>query len=229
MGRAGVRYVNDRAGLQERIASEAARRMVVDGEDAEAAKRKSALALLGEGANHRGVLPDGEQLGSALRTYLRTFGGPAQHARLQAQRRVALDWMERLEAFAPRLVGAVLDASATDSAPIEIELFADSAKEVELALLALGVDFRTDGADGSGTDGRRRHRLERIGFVAPLDANRRRGGTPGLPVLLTVCDPVALRTARGAPSDPELHPVERAGRADAAMLRRLLDDAGPAP
>lgn len=223
-----MRHLNNQAGLQELIASEAARRMVEDGEEAEAAKRKSAFALLGEGARRRGVLPDDEQLGSALRAYLRIFGGSAQRERLLEQRRVALEWMERLARFEARLVGAVLDGSATEMAPIEIELFADSAKEVELALLEFGVDYRTDSGTGGGAGGRR-HLLQRIGFVAGAHDRDAAGTAKSVPVLLIVSDPIAQRRPRAAPADPELHPVERAGRADAAMLRRLVEDSAPVP
>jgi len=43
-----------------------------------------------------------------------------------------------------------------------------------------------------------------------------------------VMDPVALRVAPvGRPKDPELHPVERAGRASVAMVERLLAETAP--
>jgi hypothetical protein len=220
-----VKRTQERASLQERVAALAARRMVEDGEEADRAKHKSAAALLGSAARALGALPDDEQLGAALRQYLRSAGGPEHRAWLHGQRSLALEWMLRLGPFEPHLVGSVLDGSATMGAPLELHLYADSAKDVEVALLDLGIAFRADQIDD-----RRRHLLQRIGFVdesaaraAPAGPGRLRG----TPILLTVHDRAALRIAPGswrAPVDPELHPVERCRRADAAMLRRLIDE-----
>jgi len=219
-----VTRTEQRTRLQERIAELAARHMAEDGEDAERAKHKAAAALLGAAARAHDALPDNEQLRDALRLHLRSFGGPAHRAWLRGQRRLALEWMERLQRFEPRLVGAILDASATPRAEVELELYADSAKDVEMVLIDLGIRYRVDQPDRAP-----RHVQQRIGFFArPSDGEPQRSDA-GTPVLLTIHDLVALRrgsSARGAGrgGDPERHPVEQAGRADAAMLRRLLDD-----
>jgi hypothetical protein len=222
-----------RSNLQRQIAALAARRMVADGEEAERAKFKAAAELLGAGARQAGALPDQEQLAAALREDLRCYGGPAHRRWLQRRRRTALEWMQRLERFAPRLTGAVLDGSATPAARIELVLVADSAKEVEMALLELGVDFRVDEVDS----GQRQPR-QRIGFVARGDDTPEdgafgvaRGSTlRGTPVLLGV---LARHPARGAERHgadaPQLHPVERCTWADAAQLQRLIDEREPAP
>jgi len=48
-------------------------------------------------------------------------------------------------------------------------------------------------------------------------------------VTLSVMDPVALRVApSGRPKDPQLHPVERSGRATVSMLERLLAETAEA-
>jgi hypothetical protein len=221
-----VKHTQDRASLQERIAALAAQRIVDDGDDTDRAKRKAAAALLGADARAAGALPDDAQLGAALRAYLRETGGAAHRAWLLGRRRAALAWMERLSPFDPHLVGSALDASATDASPVEIDLFADSAKDVEMALFEMEVDFRA-----GEPDGRQRHALERIGFV---DARTGHAGGPeraqGTAYLLTVLAPVAQRSvppARRGPDDPELHPIERLGRASAANLRRLIDATSP--
>jgi hypothetical protein len=219
-----------RTSLQARIALLAARRMVVDGEDPERAKLKAAEALgAGAGPGARAQLPDNEQLRAALRAYLRSNGGEVHRAWLHARRQLALRWMQRLARFRPYLVGAVLDGSATSAECLELELFTDSAKDVEMALLELGIDFRVEAAD------RPQARVQQlIGFVdtgAQSGAAARRDALRGVPVLLRVRDPVALRVAPVVPpgqADPGMHLIERSGRADERMLRRLLSEtAGP--
>ncbi len=223
-----MKRTETRSSLQAQIAAMAARAIVEDGEEPGRAKRKAA-ALLGASARVHGALPDNEQLRSALREYLRSVGGQTHRRWLRRQRQLALEWMHRLKRFEPHLVGPVLDASATKTAPVELELYADSAKDVEMALLDLGIAFRVDQAGDH-----RRHVQQLIGFVAEsahdaADTSAR--GRPetlrGTPILLTVNDRVALRSAASAHkglADPDLHPVERAGRANATMLRLLLDD-----
>jgi hypothetical protein len=221
---ADVTRTEHRTRLQERIAALAARHMAEDGEEAERAKHKAAAALLGDSARREDALPDNEQLRVALREHLRNHGGPAHRAWLRRQRHIALEWMERLQRFEPHLVGAVLDASATREARVELDLYADSAKDVEMALLDLGIHYRVDDAPRQ-----QRHVQQRIGFYARPSGAASVPVDPGTPVVLTVNDPVALRSAPGARhggrhADPLLHPVEQARRADAAMLRRLLDE-----
>lgn len=221
-----MKRTDNRANLQEQIAALAARRIAEDGEEPDRAKQKAAVALLGEAARTHGVLPDNGQLRVALREYLRCYGGKPHRAWLRRQRLLALDWMRRLERFDPQLVGPVLDASATRAAAVELDLYADSAKDVEMALLDLGIAFRVDQPDM-----RHRHVQQLIGFVAdnaePAGESARPGALRGTPVLLRVNDAVARRAGSGlrrASADPSLHPVECAGRADAGMLRQLLDD-----
>lgn len=224
-----MRQGDHRFRLRERVAALAARRMIEGGESAESAKHKAATELLGDAGRGRGLLPADEELGDALREHLRCFGGRAHTQWLRERRFQALAWMERLSGFEPRLTGSLLDASATPEMAVELELFADSAKDVELALLDLGVDFRVEPVRGQ-----RRHVHEVIGFVdsdGSRGSSTRPGRLRGTPFLLTVRERVALRSAAGrcrGPGDPRLHPVERAGLADAAMLRRLLADTAEA-
>ena len=50
--------------------------------------------------------------------------------------------MRRLEAFRPMLVGGVAAGWATEHSDIRVELCADDAKAVELALINAGVRYR---------------------------------------------------------------------------------------
>jgi hypothetical protein len=221
---ADVTRTEQRTRLQERIAALAARHMAEDGEDAERAKHKAAAALLGDGPRALDALPDNEQLRAALREHLRSHGGPAHRQWLRRQRGIALEWMERLQRFEPRLVGGLLDASATRQAHVELDLYADSAKDVEMTLLDLGIAYRVDEAPRQ-----QRHVQQRIGFYARPAGAATPAADAGTPVVLTVNDAVALRSAAGGrhparSADPALHPVEQARRADTAMLRRLLEE-----
>ena len=65
-----------------------------------------------------------------------------QHAELiLAMRRTALELLELLAGFSPYLAGSVLDGTAGEHSHIDILLFADSAKEVEIFLLNRGIAF----------------------------------------------------------------------------------------
>jgi hypothetical protein len=199
--------------LRRAIAEDAARRMIESGEDVDTAKRKAAAARLGARTRAAGPLPDDEQVHAAVRERQRIFAGATHRERLDQLRRRALAWMERLAPFQPHLVGAVLDGSATPHSGIELHLFADSAKDVELALMEARVDFRVDAGLSSV-------QLERIALLdgAGRDATR---------VLVSVFDPKALRrppAGARAGGEPAAHPVELSGRADAPMLRQMLED-----
>jgi len=215
-----VEPTRDREKLQREIAALAARMMVEEGRDSAQAKRRAAAAVVGDRARSPAVLPDKEQLDAALREYLRTVVGAPHKALLRRLRTVAAHWMQILQDFRPYLVGAVLDGSATEHSPVKLNLYTESAKDVELALLERRVDFRvTEPPSGDG------HAHEVIGFLA--EAGNRAAGEPALLVLLTVYEPEALRNAanaRGRICDPLLHPIERRGRADLVMLRQLLSE-----
>jgi hypothetical protein len=104
------------------------------------AKRKAARQL---DLPERAALPGDDEIESALRDYHALFGGEAHEASLRAQREEALAWMKRLAAFRPLLVGGVAEGWATEHSDIRIELAADDAKSVEMALVNGGCTYRT--------------------------------------------------------------------------------------
>lgn len=214
----------ERERLQRQIAAIAARMIVEEGRDSAQAKRKAAAALAGHRARSPGVLPDKEQLDAAVREYLRTVVGAPHKKLLRRLRTVAAQWMQMLEDFRPYLVGAALDGSATQHSPLKLNLYTESAKDVEMALLQQQVDFRV-AEPPSG----QAHALEVIGFLVP--PGDRKTGEDSIAVLLTVYEPEALRVApnaRSRSSDPLLHPIERSGRASLPMLRQLLNESDAA-
>lgn len=121
------------------IAAVAARLMAEDGlEDVELAKRKAAHQLnLPEWIG----LPSSQAVYDALRTHQAIFQNTAQRERISAMREEALYWMELLTDFHPYLTGSVLEGTAGRFAMIDILLYPDSDKDVEIFLLNHGVAY----------------------------------------------------------------------------------------
>ena len=123
-----------------RIAQVAARLIAEHGlADWSAAKRKACREL---GLPDNEALPGNDEIEEALRNYNTLFRPDAQVASLRAQRRLALDWMERLTAWNPLLVGAVAAGWATEYSEVRLELEAEDPKTVELALINGGIDYQ---------------------------------------------------------------------------------------
>ena len=133
---------NDRrttARLRTLIASTAARLIAEQGiGDYTQAKRKAVRSLgLPEGT----PLPENAEVECELRSYQRLFQGDEQLARVDHLRRKACDFLRIVERFNAYLSGPVLDGSAGRYAEIDIQLFTDSAKDVEIFLLNQRIDF----------------------------------------------------------------------------------------
>ena len=122
------------------IAQAAARLIAEHGlTDWSAAKRKACreLGLAGDEA-----LPGNEEVEQALRNYNSLFRPDAQAVSLRQQRQAALEWMERLAAWQPVLIGGVAAGWATAYSDVRLELEAEDPKEVELALINAGIDYQ---------------------------------------------------------------------------------------
>jgi hypothetical protein len=123
--------------LRRALAQEAARIMAEHGiDDFLQAKRKAADRL---GVNDVAVLPKNIEIEAALREHQRLFGRDSHHHTLKEQRRIALDAMRMLGEFQPRLVGSVLNGTATNYSDINLHLFADASESVAIHLLEIGV------------------------------------------------------------------------------------------
>ena len=123
--------------LRRALAQEAARIMAEHGiEDFLQAKRKAADRL---GVNDVAVLPKNVEIEAALREHQRLFGRDTHDHSLQEQRRIALDTMQLLAEFQPRLVGSVLTGTATNYSDINLHLFADRPESVAIRLLDLDI------------------------------------------------------------------------------------------
>jgi hypothetical protein len=197
MGRNDSRQGNTRA----RIAEAAARIMAEDGiDDFALAKRKAAKQI---GAAEGQALPGNDEIEDALRAYRELYQAD-QHPELVAElRRVALDAMRAFEPFRPYLTGPVLTGTAGPYAEIELQLFPESAKEVEIFLLERNIPFSTREARRFSGD---RSRSASTFLLAWDD----------VPLKLSVFDPRDERTA--LKNSQAGRPKERAGLAEVASI-----------
>lgn len=123
------------------IAHLAARLMAEDGiEDHALAKRKAARQA---GTPDTRELPTNEEIDAALRTYQQIYHHEEHRDRLRALRETALRAMRELAQFNPYLTGSVLNGNAGKYADINLQLFTDSAKAVELYLIDRRIPYRT--------------------------------------------------------------------------------------
>ena len=187
--------------MRIRIAAAAARLMAEDGIDSFAlAKRKAARQL---GAADTESLPTNDEIEAQLRDYRALYQADEHPERIAELRRVALDAMRALERFSPYLTGPVLKGIAGPYAEIDLQLYPDSAKDVELFLLERNIAFDT--SEGRRYSGDRAHAVS----VFKLD-------WLGIPLRLSVFDPrderLALKTTQTG------RVMDRAGIAEVGQL-----------
>jgi len=187
-------------GMRASIAA-AARIMAEDGiDDYALAKRKAARAL---GAPDTEALPANAEIERALHEY-RALYQPLEHPKRIAElRRLALAAMQELKRFHPYLTGPVLAGTAGPYAQIELQLFPEDPKEVEMFLLDRHLPYETQ--EG------RRFSGDRVHAVAVLTLQWH-----DVPLRLSVFDPrderLAFKTTRSGKV------TERAGIAEVGTL-----------
>lgn len=200
------RKSNRQAGMRARIAAAAARIMAEDGiDDFALAKRKAARQL---GAADTEALPANEEIEAELRAYRSLYQAEEHPERIAELRRIALDAMRALERFSPYLTGPVLSGIAGPYAEIDLQLFPESAKEVEIFLLERNIPYTTQE--------QRRYSGGRAHPVSVLELTWR-----GAALRLLVFDPRAERLALKSSLAGRV--MERAGIAEVGALVR---DAG---
>lgn len=188
MGR--TRFRND---TRSRIAHLAARLMAEDGiEDYGLAKRKAARQA---GVADARQLPDNDEIDAALRAYQQLYRPDEHRVRLRHLREKALAAMRALAQFNPFLTGSVLSGNAGKYADIDLQLFTDNAKAVELFLIDRGIRYRA--ADSWVYVG---ETLKRVPVFMVND--------DGVDILLTVLSSSDLREPLR--SSPEGRAMERA-------------------
>jgi hypothetical protein len=202
------RRTNRQTDMRARIAAAAARLMAEDGiDDFALAKRKAARQL---GALDTQSLPRNDEIEAELRAY-RALYQAEDHPRLIGElRRIALDAMQALEQFNPYLTGPVLKGIAGPYAEIDLQLFPDSAKEVEIFLLDRNMPFSTQ--EGRRYSGDRSRAVSLISLL-----------WQGVPLRLAVFDPrderLALKTSQAG------RVIERAGIAEVGAILSNDNDA----
>lgn len=121
------------------ICDTAARLIAEEGvSDYSQAKRK-ALRQLGLPDNT--PMPSNAEVESALREWQSVFQDEEQIERVRHLRQKAAELMSILQDFRPYLTGSVLEGTAGRYAEIDLQLFADSAKEVEIFLLNRNIPY----------------------------------------------------------------------------------------
>jgi len=160
--------------MRSHLAYLAARLMAETGsEDFAQAKLKAARQA---GVPDTQSLPDNREIEAALRSYQALYQRDEQGAILQRLRRQAVDLMDELAGFNPYLVGSVLTGTAGRYSDINLHLFCDSSKDVEMYLLDRRIDFES---------GLRRLRLGDRQVEAPTLAFEDRGTRVTLTVFAT--------------------------------------------
>jgi hypothetical protein len=115
-------------------------------------------------------------------------------------RRTALGLLDLLADYRPYLTGSVLDGTAGRHSRIDILLFADSAKEVEIFLLNRGLSFHHAEV-----------RNERVEAVLVLETDT---ADANLIIMPPALERVALKHRDGRPRE----------RIRSAVLRAMIDD-----
>lgn len=201
--------------VRRALAQEAARLMVEHGvDDFLFAKRKAAERL---GVGEHAVLPKNSEIEAAIVEYQQLFLADEHTEVLAEQRRVAIEAMELLDEFEPRLVGPVLAGTATPHQEISLHVFSDSPEAVSFALMDAGIPYKI-------IERRVRMNADRVlqypavQFVAG-----------DLEIEATVFPRDGIRQSPLSPTDGK--PMKRANRTEVEMLvdEAANDDAEPAP
>lgn len=195
-----ARRSGDRLRLE--VAAEAARIIATEGQRSYlAAKQKAAQRL---GASTRGSLPSNAQIEQALKEWQMLYGGEEHGDRLRELRRAAVDAMEFLDVFRPRLVGPVLEGTADEFSRICLHLYADDPDSAARFLMEHGIPFEQE---------RRRIRWHDGGW-RELDVLVLEAGEHTVEMALMIG-----RDARQAPPSPiDGRPLRRASRSEVLSL-----------
>jgi hypothetical protein len=189
--------------MRARIAAAAARIMAEDGiDDFALAKRKAARSL---GAAETEALPANSEIEAELIAYRALYQADEHPHRIAELRELALGAMQALQQFRPYLTGPVLKGIAGPYAEIDLQLFPESSKEVELFLLERNIQFDTQEA--------RRFSGDRVHAVSVFTLVWQ-----DTPLKLSIFDPrderVALKTSQAG------RVMDRAGIAEVDALVR---------
>lgn len=183
------------------VAAETARIIATEGQhNYHAAKKKAAERI---GISNRLALPSNIEVKDALRRYQDLYGGSAHQDNLVHLRGTAIQAMQLLETYNPRLVGTVLDGTAGAHSRIALHVFAESVESVILFFLERDITFSQEQRQIRWHNGEHR--------TMPLVLSELNGQV----VELAVFEEVDLRQAPPSPIDGKpqrraaLHEVEQ--------------------
>lgn len=155
-------------------------------------------------------LPRNDEIEAEIRSYQAFFQADEQPHWLADMRRTALEAMDLLAEFSPRLAGSVLRGTAPREAEVSLHLFTDPPERVATFLLDRGIPWALDAWVGRFGRGEAELPMYRI--------------TPGgQPVRLIVFPDEGPREAPRSPVDGK--PMARAGRDEVARL--IAEEAPP--
>lgn len=125
---------------RQRIALEAARIMAEEAiTDFHTAKRKAAHRL---GVSDRIELPSNGEVDAALKEYLQLFKKDKTEDCIRKLRIKAVEAMQFLHLFKPRLVGSVLEGTAANNnAKIVLHVFTDVSEDINFFLMEKQIPF----------------------------------------------------------------------------------------
>ena len=202
------RHIRRLRQIRMEVASEAARIIATEGQhNYHAAKKKAAERV---GVSERLALPSNIEVQKALLLYQELYGGAAHSENLEALRHLAMEAMQYFEQYNPRLVGAVLDGTASEHSRIALHVFSDSIESVILQYLQNGIPFSQEQRQIRWYDGTHR--------TVPLIVYEMAGAF----VELTVFEQVYLRQAPPSPIDGK--PQHRATLTDLECLLAEVAD-----
>lgn len=188
--------------IRTEVAQVAARLMAEEGiHDFGEAKARAAANL---GVRGRSSLPRNDEIEAELRSYQALFQADEHPRWLARKRRIALQIMQLLEDFQPRLAGAVLRGTAARDTEISLHLFVDPPERVATFLYDRHIPWRLDGWEA------------RFGGNRVFELPMYRINPEGQPVRLIVFPEGAPREAPRSPVDGR--PMARAAAAEVAEL-----------
>ncbi|MFZ0485913.1 MAG: hypothetical protein WAL83_02855 [Arenicellales bacterium] len=123
------------------ICEEAARIMIDHGISDYGFAKKKAVQRLGM-SPRRTDLPSNKELTDAVRVRLRLFDGDRSNDRYRTRLERAVEIMELLREFRPRLVGPLLEGIATAHGAVELHLFCDAPEQVMARLQGMRLPHR---------------------------------------------------------------------------------------
>jgi hypothetical protein len=191
--------------LRTEVAQVAARLMAEDNVHDFGEAKSRAAASLGVTGRHR--LPRNDEIEAELRAYQALFQADEQPRWLARKRHIALQTMRLLEAFQPRLAGAVLRGTAAAETEISLHLFVDPPERIATFLYDHHIPWELDSWQGR-FGGNRLHELP-VYRINP----------EGQPLRLIVFPEEAPREAPKSPVDGK--PMTRAA---ADEVERLIEE-----